>query len=91
MRVIFKREGGFAGKTIRREAEHHDLPPEARNALFVLEELKTPSDGSPERRRDGYRYTFEFERGQEPVVVALNEEHVPTDVMPLVRFFETST
>ncbi|HTF16607.1 MAG TPA: protealysin inhibitor emfourin [Chryseolinea sp.] len=91
MKVRFKREGGFAGATIRREAEQRDLPQEAMNALVMLQDLRTGENHSAGLRRDGYRYTIEFESNQEPVVVALREEQIPPDVAPLIRYFEAST
>jgi hypothetical protein len=91
MKVKFKREGGFAGTTIRREAEQRDLPDDAKRALVVLQTMNAPSTKTAGPRRDGYQYTIEFERNEEQVVVALREEHIPTDLVPLIRYFEAST
>lgn len=87
MKVKFKREGGFAGMTLRREVEHSDLPQDAKQALRALQGVGQTSP-SPTQRRDGFLYTIEVEREAAPVVVALDEASVPQELAPLIRYFE---
>lgn len=91
MGVKFKREGGFAGITLKREAEVEDLPQEAGEALHVLRRMKPEGARRSSYRRDTFLYTIEFERDGQPVVIALDEEQVPEDVVPLIRYFESSS
>jgi len=88
MKVKFKREGGFAGMTVQKEVDDHVLPLEAKQALNVIRASVLPAQST---RRDAYMYTIEFERNNQPIVVALPEEHVPTELAPLIHYFESST
>lgn len=85
MKVKFKREGGFAGMALQREAEDSQLPDDARKAL---EALQIPKRRRKPARRDGFVYTVSFERNNQPVVVSLDEENVTNAVAPLIRYFE---
>ena len=76
--------------TMRREVEQDDLPDEAQHALVALDHLKKHSSKG-QARRDGYTYTIEYQRDEQPVVVALPEEHVTEEVAPLIRYLESST
>jgi hypothetical protein len=89
MKIRFKREGGFAGMTIEREAEQAELPHEAQRALAKLDEMKEDQPKIP-ARRDGYTYTIEYQRNERPIVVALPEELITADVAPLISYFESS-
>ena len=91
MKVKFKREGGFAGMTMHREVEQHELPREARRALESLQSVGKNVQRHPGQRRDGFVYTIEFENDNVPTVVAMDEEHVPMEIAPLIRYFESST
>ena len=90
MKIRFKREGGFAGIMIQREAEEAELPGEAQHALARLDELKERQSKIP-ARRDGYTYTIEYQRNERPIVVALPEELITAEVAPLIKYFESST
>jgi hypothetical protein len=91
MKVKFKREGGFAGMTLRREVEQHELPQAARRALDSLQSIGATSQPPATKRRDGFVYTIEFENDHMPIVVAVDEGHVPSELAPLIHFFESST
>jgi hypothetical protein len=91
MKVKFKREGGFAGMTLRREADQHELPPEARHALDHLKTVRPKAQGQPSTRRDGFVYTIEFESDHVPIVVAIDEEQVSHELAPLIHFFESTS
>lgn len=89
MKVRFKREGGFAGMTMRQEAELDELPKAAQRALSTLRKLSSPQlIGSAIKRPDGFLYTFELETDTDPVVMSIEEQKVTKDIEPLIRYFE---
>lgn len=91
MKVIFKREGGFAGLSLKRETAAEDLPEAAGRALNALGEISRAGRPHSTRRRDAFLYTIQFEHNGRPVVVALSEEQVPEAIVPLIQYFETSS
>lgn len=89
MKVRFKREGGFAGMTLRQEAELNELPEEAQRALETLKRLTDVKfGGANRRRRDGFLYTFELQTSADPVVLSIDEQNVTKEIAPLIRYFE---
>jgi len=91
MKVKFKREGGFAGMTLRREAEQQDLPQAARRALDSLQVVSATAERPAPLRRDGFVYTLEVESDHASFVVTLDEARIPKELAPLIHFFESST